>query len=185
MLLKEITGVVDAQAAIEVVENIKKNCQPFIKEWGGVPHPDQALYRGIDIVWPHYIFNTQPKRKPMGMNLKAQSELDDFFQQEYGHKYRSEYVVFCTGNEAHTQMFGEPHVIFPVGNFSYLWSPDINDINFSFILKMVHEVIDESRFIHNRLLSDVADHEVMINVKSYYAIPIKVYKRSIYPLLIK
>ena len=185
MLLTELVGIVDGHSATEAAESIKRDCQRFIQEWGGIPTPDHAIYRGMTNSWPNFAYQTKAIRTPTGMNINTQHRLDDYFQEEFGHRYRSENMLFGTGNPNHTEMFGSIHIVFPIGNYSYLWSPEVNDLNFLLISKSVEEIIATTHFIHNKSLNKILDHEVMINVKKYYAIPIKVYKRSVYPLLIE
>lgn len=176
---------VDGPAAVKAAQDILKNCQQFIKEWGGIPTPDHAMYRGQGIAWPKIRNNTQALRKPIGMRRDTQQQLDDFFEQEFGHRYRSVNALFITGNHDHANAFGPIHVIFPLGQFSYLWSNQIDDMNYELLVSSVHEIISYANFKHNEGLSTIGHHEVMINTKSYYAIPYKIYKRSVYPLLIK
>jgi hypothetical protein len=185
MLLIELVGIIDGQSAVAAANSIKRDCQRFIKEWGSIPMPDCAIYRGMINSWPNILYYTKPNRTPVGMDVATQNKLDDFFQEEFGHRYRSEHSLFCTGNPEHTKLFGDVHVIFPIGKYSYIWSPEVNDINYTLLSQSTDEIIANTHFIHNKLLNKVLDHEVMINVESYYAIPIKIYKRSVYPLLIK
>lgn len=185
MLLTELIGVVDGEPAVEAAERIKADCKYFIKEWGSIPTPTYALYRGTENSWPNIQRKTRTTRTPIGMDTKTQQKLDDFFEEEFGHRYRSENALFATGNMKHTQVFGTEHVVFPKGQFTYLWSPEVNDLNYMLLKLSVDEIISNIHFIHNRSLNKVRDHEVMINVAEYYVIPIRIYKRSVYPLLIK
>ena len=178
--------VVDGPTAIRAAQDILKHCQPFIKEWGGIPTPEHAMYRGMDGGWPdNILYHTQALRKPIGMQRDTQKVLDDYFEQEFGHRYRSVNTLFISGDITHVHQFGEAHVVFPVGNFSYLWSNQIDDLNYELMFSNVHEIVSYANFKHNEGLSTIGNHEVMINTKLYYAIPYKIYKRSVYPLLIK
>ena len=188
MKLFEITAQPFDNHASIVARDILKNCQPFIKEWGGIPSPSRALFKGTEQShWPVYEFNTKASRKPTGMTTGVQQKLDDYFQEQFGHRYRSDHIVFCVDELNWAYEFGEPHVIFPVGTFSYLWSPDIADINSSMYDydNDIDKIMKISRFVHNSGLNKVAFNEVMINVRKYYSIPLKIYKQTIYPLLTK
>lgn len=186
MILSEITGIVDGQSALEAAEFIKTNCQPFLKEWGSIPTPTYAMFRGQYNEWPEYIHHTLADREPTGMSKTIQKELDSFFKMEFGYKYRSDHIVFVTGRSANAEQFGNPCVIFPIGRFSYLWCPEIYDINYTLLNNIsVDDIIQNYTFMHNKGITRANNHEVMIRVKSYCAIPLRVYKRSVYPLLIK
>ena len=186
MKLSEIAATTPDNHASIVAHNILKNCQPFIKEWGGIPTPGHSIYRGSPYSkWPQFLCGTNANRESIGMGKWTQQKIDNFFQTKYGHRFRSEHVVFGTGNKNHAAEFGSVFVIFPVGEFSYLWSPDIDDMNYALhnYGGDVDELFKNVNFYHNKKINQIKTHEVMINVKDFYMIPLDVYTKTIYPLL--
>ena len=61
------------------------------------------------------------------MDLEIQEYLDDLFYSKFKLKPRSQ-GVFCTGDIDGTREYGRCFIIFPVGNYQYLWNPRIFDL---------------------------------------------------------
>lgn len=61
------------------------------------------------------------------MYQSVHDKLDGLFYKKFGWKVRSE-GVFCTGRKSETLMYGITYIIFPKGQFKFVWSPDVLDL---------------------------------------------------------
>lgn len=108
---------------------IKHDCAAFLNSTG------VALYRGVKIEGSksledlgHGIFRGKVRedRKPADTSKEVHQALDNWFSLTFGIAARSG-AIFCrTKNKAISQ-YGEPCLIFPIGEFKYVWSPYIAD----------------------------------------------------------
>ena len=129
---------------------IVKDCKPFIKQLKGAHN---LLLRGSNKQNPG-IMKLKPRkdRHPMSTPYAIHDMLDGFFKDRFGWNARSE-GVFCTGNLS-TALFyagvNGVNSVWPIGNFKYLWSPDISDlfstlqtdaVNYTVWLYSLHPII--------------------------------------------
>jgi len=119
--INEITGFehIIEQAA----DMIKKNCKPFLKVW----NKRYFLYRGGDFSTFFGKKDVRTNRKPLGTYKELHDILNDLFYKKFGWKPRSE-AMFCTGSDEIATDYGTPYIVFPIGDFKYLWSPKIFDL---------------------------------------------------------
>jgi hypothetical protein len=123
--------------------------------------------------------NVRSDRTPMNMRPSVQKELDDGFQKEFGWKPRAS-GVFVTTNLDEIKMYGKPNFFFAIGDFKYVWSPNIVDL-FSDIPVLrsvlskkvkpedVHKSIAKEYYTDGALcLANSKGHEVMVGCKNYY-----------------
>ena len=52
--------------------------------------------------------------------------MEDWFIENFGAPYRNS--VHVTGNIYQTEDYGSPFAIFPIGDFTFVWSPTVSDI---------------------------------------------------------
>lgn len=176
----------------KVASFIKENCQPFLKQWN-----QKFLYRGMRnyIKPPYEIYEVRKNRKPRDTPPIIHKTLDDHFLKKYGHKYRSN-SLFAAGSSSTVMQFGTPHRIFPIGNFDFIWHPDVYDLldyihdeakrkfddyndagNIRLLVRdnperakeITNEIISNIQFIKNKRLADAIelDNEIMINCDQY------------------
>jgi hypothetical protein len=182
-------------------ELIKKDCQPYLQQ-----NPDAVtknpLYRGVKPPGGHsvsgegdadYIYKDirLTDRKPSDMPYDLHQFINGYFKQEYGASFRS--AMFVTGSVGTAGDYGTTYIIFPTGEFQYLWSPEFEDL-FSITGEYGYEfasnalgreaaikatteikqhIADEvlSTYQTDDLLAGInARHEIMIRAKSYYGI---------------
>ena len=109
----------------DVIRKIHNNCMPFLKEAEG-----KFLYRGLDIVEredkPIMVVSPEEDRYPMNTPQELQNIVNDWFR-KYGFKAHRGNSFFCTSSFSDAEKYGVPHAIFPIGNYSYTWSPLIHD----------------------------------------------------------
>jgi hypothetical protein len=124
---------------------IEKYCMPFLKRSG----KKGLLYRGVkqlknyqgtvtvgdsgsqnDDDWAVYLMPVRKDREAMSTSPKLSKVIDDWFEEEKGIKARSQ-AVFCYGERGRStaQGYGNHNcVLFPVGQFTYTWSPNVMDL---------------------------------------------------------
>ena len=165
-------------------EAIKQDCQPYLQS---VTDP-LRLFRGMAYEGKMSLLRKQIRlndRKPKAMNDEIHNVINDYFTREFGEPFRNALFVISNSNLASS--FGIVYNIFPIGEFTYLWSPKVEDLNYNILNgaletspgKSKEDLIDE---LHHQLskyhyrthgLNDALDfkHEIMIRCKEYYALP--------------
>jgi len=86
------------------------------------------LYRGITnhrSLFDKLTVNTN--RVPMGSSWELHNLFDNEFYKKFGWKARSN-SIFCTGLEDIAMTYGMGYIVFPIGNFKYLWSMEAKDL---------------------------------------------------------
>ena len=173
-------------------ETVKTDCQPYLKEVDYSPIRKYALYRGVIHTKKTYIAKTVrlQNRKPKDTEQKLHDKINKYFKKNYGVPFRN--GIFATSSLDQTEEYahgglheGEVYIIFPVGEFKYLWSPHISDM-----LDAIyeHDVISNAAPGHksgwkafkNEALSTYqttnltrgikSGNEIMIYCKEYYGI---------------
>lgn len=117
----------------EAIRSIAKKCKPFLNE-----SEDHPLFRGIalsKVTRDGYttfenkiLFTQQPEdRQPRDSTLNFNILFDAMIDCVFGIKNIRTHSVFASGNSAIAGGYGTEHIIFPAGEFKYIWSPKIND----------------------------------------------------------
>jgi len=133
MRINEITQSPDDR----IVDYIREHCQQYLDEVGGLRNAlsKLPLWRGIS----RYEFGTDvavitpvpQNRKPTATDLSIQTLADDWFQEQFGIRFRQS-SVFCTGmyEDARSYQYpgGTTLIVLPVGDYDYCWSPIITDL---------------------------------------------------------
>lgn len=104
---------------------IQKNCQPYLKE-----NPDwmtRPLYRGMSYRGDIQIKNIRSDRQPTDSNSFLHQLYDEAFI-ENGYALNRTNSIFCTGDLEMAYKYGEAYVIFPMGNFAFVYSPTVKDL---------------------------------------------------------
>lgn len=117
-----------------LVEELSK-CQPFLNATGsslyrGVELSTEAMYYtdeidGVPIKW--YISKSNKNRLPTDTPHYIHNAADRYFQNAFGWKARSA-GVFATGAIGNAHQYGAAHLMFPIGNFKFIWSPNVEDL---------------------------------------------------------
>ena len=118
----------DESSDIEELNNaIQNDCKPYLKLIKG----KDPLYRGMVLGDSHFMGKkrTRPNRQPLG---SPQIEFDyiNLWLPLNGHNSRNKNVVMCSSHKDNIETFGDPYMIFPMGNISYTWM-DSKDFNYS------------------------------------------------------
>jgi hypothetical protein len=117
---------------IEVAKTIRQNCQPYLQQ---NPHAvdKYAMYRGIGLqgftrrdstviykkirVDDRYVTHSSPYFHKF-FNKK--------FTELYGAPFRN--AMFVNGQSAKVAEYGRIYIVFPRGDFNYIWSDEVDDL---------------------------------------------------------
>ena len=180
------------QKETKMAELIHANCKPFINQIKG---SKKFLYRGVKTQYQMIEVVPRKMRKPKDMDPDHSKILDSLFNKKFGWKPRSQ-GVFASGEIGRAMVYGYPHTVWPIGKFSYLWSPDLVQGDLYIQIKklieyewkvadplvnlgkeeMVERLTPKFRIIVNSYKQSelkkalMLDTEIMIGCKSYYLI---------------
>jgi len=103
----------------KIIELIKTNCKPFLKQMAGA---GTLLYRGAH-VFDQLMLEITPRkgRRPKDMEPEYHKIFDSYFKKKFGWKPRTE-GVFGTGSFGKAMVYGNVHSMWPIGPFKFLWS---------------------------------------------------------------
>jgi len=110
----------------DCIAKLKKNCKPFFKKASG----GNLLWRGSNKPMEgEYIIKvkTRKDRKPKDMNLGVHEIVDDMFLKHKKWRARSQ-GVFATEYRSTASAYGIARLMFPIGNFKFLYNPNITDL---------------------------------------------------------
>jgi len=101
---------------------IQKDCKPYLRQI-----KDKYLYRGMKI--SDEAIKGQPRmdRMPKDTALHMSKFIDEVCQKLFGWKPRSQ-GLFATGGSYQAGVYGQVYEIYPIGNFKFLWSPNVHDL---------------------------------------------------------
>ena len=179
--------ILDQEKAEEIKQLLKRDCKKFLSE------SNELFWRGTYKHFDDYIvIKTRTNRKPMTTKAPFHEWADEYFQKYFGWKARSE-GVFATPSNYEASAYGPPCMFFPIGNYKYIWSPDIDDFTFKIAIPYkTHKLtvpIDTSfpgndtlkdlmETYTDKKLNDNSENEIMFKCKSYYLVDGK-YERYI------
>lgn len=131
----KLQDLFEAQVKIdpEVVAKVQKDCAPYLKAIQG-----RRLYRGLneskfesEANGGVFLGHVRNDRRPRDSNRWLHDVMDKFFMEKMGVPARSAslFAVKDFGTaENYAPLQQGAHVIFPIGNFEYAWSPIIQDL---------------------------------------------------------
>lgn len=164
----------------QIISYVKEYCQPFLTQATRL----HSLFRGITIgsdSEPYYILSPRSDRTPKDTPMEVHKIADEWFLENFGHRFRS-HAVFGAADLLAANEYGEPYYLFPIGEFSFCWSPVYNDMYVQ-LEKKLHLIDGEDSENVNKIVikflenghyqnTDLADacrvgHEIMINCDKY------------------
>lgn len=186
--------ILEREAAPELdgkttMDFIMKNCSKYLREnndptmnimWRGMPFKSQGSV----------VKTVRKDRKPVDTNFKVHGILDEWFNDTFGLRARSQ-GLFVTGDMKQAGTYGERFIIFPVGDYKYVWSPEVRDL-----LKVAKSDIalvlrDKPQSDHESAIRGIMDglnyqtdglvealrtkHEVVMMCDQYIAVPYHLY----------
>jgi hypothetical protein len=129
----------------KILSVLQKDCKPFLKEldsnfvWRGT-------HRNINAI--KELKSRLENRRPSDTDAEVHYHINELFKKKF--KWYARNGVFATGNYQIARDYGKPFMFFPIGNFKYVWSPDIEDF---------FTEIDESDYTNYDGGSDMYDVE--------------------------
>ena len=174
----------------KVIEMLKRDCEPFLKEAKGM-----FMVRGVNglnIDNRHEEGNVQffkktvrKDRHPLNSSKADQEMIDEFFGSEF-RWYPRATAVFAVGESGTVvaNSYGSPCYIFPIGPIEYLWSAKVTDLYGDVAdIKSRHDGDHQEAvydFLERASYSDMnlydalhGFNEIMVKCDEYYAFPIK------------
>ena len=184
-----------------LAEMIAKDCQPYLnlihfpqRDRSGIPF---LLYRGMhqndvpaDILTPATV---RKDRKPLDTNKLSSEIVDDWLFNLVKWRPRSA-GLFVTSITRNARDYGVPYLVFPIGPFDYLWSPVISDMMVAVNTitgpkqtpderqeKLIKKMLAKADWQHNKgfdtfmrntFMRDSYGTEIVLNVNSFYAVPL-------------
>lgn len=107
-----------------VAQYIQQNCNPWLVEAG-----DSVVYRGTDS-FPDMavaiIKKVRKNRKPVDSSETFTQIYQMLINMAGGTANRTN-SMFVSGDQYQAKEYGTPHVVFPIGDFHYTWSPEFGD----------------------------------------------------------
>ncbi len=141
----------------KVIEIIKKDCKPFLKEFNMFHNP---IYRGSnkdEMSIQHMMkIRSRRKRKPKDTPKHLHDLMNDLFFKYHGWKPRSE-GVFVTHDRSFAGQYGWQVFFFPKGKYQYLWHPQVKDI-YATVRDIIND--DESGIEYGLMPRDIRKEEV-------------------------
>lgn len=170
----------------EITEMLLRNCQPYLSEIDGNIQK-HIMWRGLSGATVRDFGSKQAHlsdRENLNTPKKVHDEMNEWFTEHYEHPWRN--GVFVSGQESQARVFGlltlgghryeNAYVIFPIGNFEYLWNPGISDMyhdliiaNFQYIPQLMDLMNKKHKFKTDDLKEALhKDIEIIVWVKEYY-----------------
>lgn len=113
------------EASKPIIEMLKKDCSKFIEDIKG---SGSLLYRGTHkMVGEFDAFDVRKNRKPSSTHKDLSKMVDDSLFDKFGVRPRSE-GVFSTSDEGSARNYGQIFLFFPIGDYEYIWSDQIEDL---------------------------------------------------------
>jgi len=180
-----------------IIETLKQNCLPFIENLKECKKGSLLIRAICDIegdkrnkynVKTNFSINEfdhTPElrsRIPRGMPVEIHLALNDKFIKQFGWKVRN--GIFCYGVDGtfyieDVNKWGTNYLVFPIGEFKFVYSPDDYDLTESakkddFSVENVKYIDDNlCKAINLRDKSKVKSNEIIIKADSYFLINLK------------
>lgn len=126
------------------IEIILNDCKPFISDLRKC-NADSLLYHStkspetLSIVNYTGIvkFNHRVREKPRDMPIVLHNYLSLELKEKFGWNPRSEAIFAHTSDFINSHFFGRKYIMFPIGEYKYVWNPNFSDIYLSLWSKYV------------------------------------------------
>jgi hypothetical protein len=168
----------------KIFQILEQECKPFLETIKDC-HKGYFLLRGYfyEIKNIKKFNHDLDNRKPRNMSIDDHNRINDYFQPIFNWKIRN--GIFCYGfdilnNKPIDLGYGIFYLFFPIGEFSYVYSPDHFDLwgSKSLTKKNIDEFIKSLNFKDNdfcevmnfRKEFDEFGNEVSVRAKSYYLV---------------
>ncbi len=178
--------IVEAKSFVEWAPIIEQDCKKFIKEIRGAKGTLTRIDRYIgsrESQNPVIKKYTRKERRVMDTPSKLSIEVNKIFKEKFKWEARTKNVVFCWGSPFATGDTNEGFLVFPAGNYYYIWSAYVNDLygyiiqfkgknnndNYAFIKQFKNNLIKTYTNIGLKK-AVVSQNEIMVRCDYYYLI---------------
>jgi hypothetical protein len=126
-----------------IAQLIKTNCQPFLP----VIKSNTQFYRGFKnsgyLTSIDQFAANLTNRKPTDIPPKIHAFINEWFEKHYGKPWRN--GIFVTSSSTEAQAYGKIFNFVPIGDFEYLYSPDILDM-YTYSYENVQEMFSRESY---------------------------------------
>ncbi len=193
----------------ETVKTIIDDCRPYFNAINN-DIDGSILYRGLvldsfrrrakEVAENVYLATVRKDRVSLNTPNASHAFIDAWMEKNLGAKFRSA-AIFCVANYRTALSFGKPHVVLPIGEFKYAWSPFVEDLYSDFdniglgatptsderedFFKKLEQTLEGSKYRTTELtraIKEYPKHEIMVECDSYYAIGLDTYNSYFFPL---
>jgi len=101
---------------------LRKKCAPVLKHFSSNKNNIEALPligKKVNLKQDFKIRKTRKNRRPKDTPGEIHDFIDDYFEKEYGSRFRSE-AIFATGSYSTAKSYGNVYIILPVGKYEVL-----------------------------------------------------------------
>lgn len=110
-------------------------------------------YRGVQKEYSNKleVLSVRKGREPRDTPPHAHDLIDKFFKDTFGHKFRSD-AIFA-GRLAQADNYSNSYMIFPIGEYHYLWNDEIFDMTTdleAFVSRMLHAQGQSTSFMSRK-----------------------------------
>lgn len=160
---------------------IKKKCGMAIKV---MLSSKKLMFRGLDTSTDMVRKKVRKNRKPKDSWEEYSEFLDKELKEKFGWKPRSE-GLFISGDYMMASSYGHVYVIFPVGNFKYIWNTEEKDNlkligskwnegpkpNAGLVEPRIERAVMNNDFLDNNINAAMRKgHEIMIKCDEYFGL---------------
>lgn len=137
---------------------IHKECAKWINEAG----PSNFVYRGAG-KWPYPVSlrDVRKDRKPKDTQLNRHAIFNQMIEEVGGTADRTN-SAFVVGSPRIAREYGTVHVVFPVGDYTYTWSPRFNDWTTDFHFTEMAEFVEVTPYMIETIRDAMQDRIVSI-----------------------
>jgi hypothetical protein len=186
---------ISEEELLTVKELIERDCKPFLDESkrtffltrgiGDGPAEENSI---IGLSGKHMMYfhkQVRTDRKPTGSSQLLHQTADAYFEETFGVKSRSN-SMFTFSENGGSSIYDNLCVVFPIGNFKFVWSPDVRDMfasAYGNTSDQIRQWLERSNYQDDDFVGALKSYcEIMVTCGSYYAFPIK-YKNDLRKIL--
>jgi hypothetical protein len=112
------------------LKKFEEDCKPWLDAIRGTSTPAYHGTKNYPKDWE--IRKALASRAPRDTPGELNDIINDFFEKKFNWRAR-ENGMFVTGHSSDAYTYGKPCVIFPIGKFESLWSPEVRDLTSIYI----------------------------------------------------
>lgn len=150
---------------------IEKNCEQFLKDIN-YNVANYQLYRGSYNFQDRYlngvgVVTVRQDRKPLDTRREIHDKLNKVFA-DLGFSGNRSNTIFCTGKYKQASNYGSVWMVFPIGEYSVIWSKDNDDLFYA-IGKLKHNLSRLPQYKYSSPEHIIPDYEELTPfIKAHY-----------------